>query len=274
MMQLRASPEAVEWVRARLRSRAPLMHPLLALTEDHKFAEQELAQLVPLDETTRLRLGASGDTPEGRRLTMRDTIAASGYRLVHSVTIACVFVDQLNRLTRQFPYRGFWRRASAIGLLTMYGARVDREHIDLAYSAGFLSDVGSLLAAVHAAGENERAAREATSERISVAIPPAPQAVATELATTLAELWHMPPVLREAMGGPSAESSQTPILELIASARRLAAEHLDGGPPATEPRDLETWAWVEEQGGADWLLEEARGIIYLAFVDDRPSRAA
>lgn len=271
-MTFRASSEARDWVRTTRRDRAYVLCNLLALREGDEFAAQELARLIPADARAHRRLQAATDASEHRLFTVRDGIARSGYRSVHSVSIACLVLDALGETAPQRPNVDFWLRAAERGVLAILAGHAHRAHVDVAFAAGFLADVGILMLAMF-----ERLERGTSGDEVGLEVHAAAArrgGPGAELGAVLAEHWGLPPELAEAMGGPPADGPGVSIREVMASAERAAAWTRGGDRPAAGSVDETLLHMLEAQGGQPWLAGRSRRFVELAFVDDGVTDAA
>ena len=270
-MTFRAPPEARDWVRTIPGSYGGGLRALLALRERTPFAEQDLARIAPADVLTQRRIQASARAEGDHRFTMRDAITESGYRNVHCVAVACLVADALGEVAPQGPFQASWYRAAERGILAIFAASTQRAHVDSAFTAGFVFEIGDLLCEMYEATQRH-SANEAAPESLPASANG--DLASTDLAVALAERWRLPPEILEAVGGPPAEDGEPSILGLIETADRVMARLVAGEPASERPEDGIVMQRLEAMGGREWLDRSAQRLIDLAFVDDRLTKVA
>ncbi len=245
---------------------------MLALRERTRFAEQDLARAIPVDATMQRRLQVSSSALESQHFTMRDAITESGYRNVHSVVISCIVLDALNDLAPQRLHVEHWRRAAERGVISIYATAAHHAHWDIAFAAGFISEIGALLREIYEASDGAPAAGVSASPPDSSAGDRDP--IATDLALTFAEHWGLQGEMLELLGGPAAGGDEPSILALIETANRVGRRLHGGEPESAHPEDEVVVQRLEAIGGRTWVSANAHELISLAFVDDEISNAA
>lgn len=271
-MTFRASAEARDWVRTIPRSYGANLRAMLALRERTRFAEQDLARAIPVDSSVQHRLQVASRALERQHFTMRDAIVESGYRNVHCVVVSCIALDALNELAPQRSYMPYWLRAAERGVISIYATAAHHAHWDVAFAAGFLSEVGTLLRQIYEASGDAPAAGVSAPPADTIAEDRDP--IATDLALTFAEHWGLQGEMLELLGGSAAGGDEPSILAVIETANRVGRRLRGGEPESAHPEDEVVVQRLEAIGGRTWVSANAHELISLAFVDDAISDAA
>ncbi len=123
------------------------LRTLLAMRQDHPAASPRLARALGASQIVaqRIKLGHEAVGSGLRFTSARDAIEQSGYRVVHSVAVACVVVDGL-ALEDSWPeHAAFWTWAFTHATIASILAEAAKRHEDAAFSATLLRNVGHLL---------------------------------------------------------------------------------------------------------------------------------
>lgn len=124
----------------------PALRRFLAMRQNHPAASPQLAHAIGASQIVaqRIRLGydAVGERPTFN--SPRDAIEHSGYRIIHSVAIACALVDGL-ALEDSWPeHAAFWTWAFTHSTIASMLAEAVGRHEDAAFSASLLRNIGHL----------------------------------------------------------------------------------------------------------------------------------
>ena len=120
---------------------------VLELAEGDRFSAHELAQTVSADQALTakiLRLSNSAYYGFPRRITtVRDAVVLLGFRAVRSATLASCVIETLPGGQVLDPVEA-WRFSVSVGMLAEVLSRATREHVDEAFTAGVLHNIGRL----------------------------------------------------------------------------------------------------------------------------------
>lgn len=258
----------------------PALRKLLAMRHDHPAAAPRLARFLGTSQRTaqRIQLGfeAAGDGHGFN--SSRDAIEQSGYRVVHSVSVACVVVDSLALQDRWPEHDEFWIWAYMHSTVASILGEAAGRHQDAAFSATLLRNLGHLLI--------ERSRPEAHADvrnRISNGV------LLVEAERAVLGFTHLD-VMRELAAGWDLDASVMPVFDeqpeqgsvgrLFWKAKRsLHRERLrDPFDPidlSLQPLDPELHNAIEGAGGIRGALSWAAGYIAAAFVEGNvPDRLA
>ncbi|MDA0269456.1 MAG: HDOD domain-containing protein [Chloroflexi bacterium] len=253
---------------------------ILALSGRADFSAHDLAAIIASDQalTTRLlRLANSAYYGAPRRIgTVRDAVVLLGFRAVQQVALASCMM-QRGRPSTHLDYERFWHFSITTALLAEVLARVDGEHLDVAFTAGVVHNVGLLALDQHRPDLLGEAIARSRAEPTSV--HQAEHALLgytdADLGAALVEHWNFPSTLVEAvrdharpLDDPPAEGS---LAAHVLRARVFArASGLTEGLERGETQPVADEAWLrpplsitlDHAGGLEQVL--ARTDAFLA----------
>jgi HD-like signal output (HDOD) protein len=161
---------------------------LLRLSEDQEGAEQALTRIIVGDRTLGARLRRVAST-EAVSLahpipTIRHAIDLLGYRAVHCAALACSFIDAMDGPCHNLHVITFWRHSVSTAMLAQVLATVEQRHLDTAFAAGLLHNVGALVLDQH----------------LTAALEPILGFTSADLGAALARQWRLPTAVVDAIG--------------------------------------------------------------------------
>ncbi|MEX2446060.1 MAG: HDOD domain-containing protein [Dehalococcoidia bacterium] len=257
---------------------------VLELAEGERFSAHELAQAIASDQALTakvLRLSNSAYYGFPRRITtVRDAVVLLGFRAVRSATLASCVIDTMPGGQVLDPVRA-WRYAVTVGMLAEVLARASERHMDEAFTAGVLHNIGRLALDQHRPQLLEQSVRVAAAEGLTLA--QAQRQVLgfsdAELGGTLALHWNFPAPLADAVGRHHLPVDALPdpssLAAFVIHARTFARASgiTDGlepptdGPPPAEWMEQPIAGSLAQTGGLDGILERVA-----AFVETAVSR--
>jgi len=264
---------------AEFRPLPPIAAQVLQIAEGETFSAHELAQAISSDPalTARvLRVANSAYFGFPRRIiTVRDAVVLLGFRQVRATALAACALSALPTGGTIDP-RPLWQHAITVGLVAELLARSTRRHVEEAFTAGVLHNIGRLALDQARPAEFRAALTLARREGL-----PLHQAQAALLGYTDAEVggalalrWAFPEELALAIAHHarpiSILSDQDSLAAMVVRARDFTAGQgiTDGvePPPLEVPRSCaHTAATVtpvmEHGGGFDALLTRAASFI-------------
>jgi HD-like signal output (HDOD) protein len=188
---------------------------ILGIAGEDRSSAPELAQAISRDQalTARvLRLANSAYYGFPRRITtVRDAVVLLGFRTIRATALASSVMAAM-RGDSEIDRANFWCFSIAVGQLAEILARGRREHLDEAFTAGVLHNIGRLALAQQLPGALGAVRRMAAAEMITVA--QAEQAVLgytdAELGGRLAMHWNFPQELSEAIARHQLDANALP----------------------------------------------------------------
>ncbi len=252
---------------------------VLEIAESDHFSAHELAHAISSDAAltaTLLRLSNSAYYGFPRRITtVRDAVVLLGFRAVRSATLAACVVDAFPGGEVVDPLQA-WRYAITVGLLSEVLARSTRQHMDEAFTAGMLHNIGRLALDQHRPAMLEASKRVAEGRDIS--IPEAQQQVLgftdAELGGALALHWSFPPELAASVARHHLDVNDLPDRDSLAAfvvrARLFArASGIHDGFDVPRERGRPSPEWGEppvrkamaEHGGIEGILDRVSAFV-------------
>jgi len=273
---------SIDELLAQVMELAPLpavAHRILELSDDQRFSAHGLASIIASDQalTTRLlRLANSAYYGAPRRIgTVRDAVVLLGFRAVQQVALASCIM-QNHRPAPHLDYDRFWQFSVTTALLAEVLARTEGEHVDLAFTAGVIHNVGLLALDQHRPDLLREALARAKSDQTS--LHEAERALLgytdADLGGALAEHWNFPAPLVAAVRDhgrllddpPEASSLAAHVMRARIFARSYGlSDGLEGRPDAPQP--AEDWQKpplslsLEHAGGMDTILKRAEAFL-------------
>lgn len=237
-----------------------------------RFAAQELAQAISSDRALTvkiLQLANSACYSFPRRIsTVRDAVVLLGFRTVRSTAIVCSVLDTAAG-KHNLDYQQFARFSVTVGMLTDVLARATGTHLDEAFTAGVLHNIGRLALDQHRPKAISEIRRYAEANLVS--IPEAQRAVLgftdAELGGALALNWSFPEELVGAISCHQLDvddvSDRNGVASFVIRSRTFARSHgLSDGidspserPPAPEWTAPPTSTALRQAGGMDGVLD-------------------
>jgi HD-like signal output (HDOD) protein len=254
---------------------------VLRIAEGEHFSAHELAQAIAADQalTARvLRLANSAYYGFPKRITsVRDAVVLLGFRTVRSATLASSVIGAFAGVD-QIDHRRFWHFSVAVGMLAEVLARASRRHLDEAFTAGVLHNIGRLALAQHRPERLATVRQLARAEAVSLTAAETKVLGFTdaELGGALASHWNFPEELVEAVrlhsASPGDIGDPDSLAALVVQARRSAhawgmGDGIEIAPPGGEAAHS-PWSKppisrvLEQAGGIDGVRDRAT-----AFVD-------
>lgn len=126
------------------------------IADDPKASPADLANVILSDHqlTSRiLRMANSAYYSEysGRIMTVTHAIVVMGYRAVHNIAVSMAIYGVMNDFSKRckFDLVAFWTRSLACGVIAKFLARSTgrTKHIETAFIAGFMHDIGQVILA-------------------------------------------------------------------------------------------------------------------------------
>ncbi len=261
---------------AELRALPAVAARVIEIAGGEQFSAHELAQVVASDQalTAKLRrLSNSAYYGYPRQITtVRDAVVLLGFRAVRSAALASCVIDTLpDRAANTDPQR-FWRFSVTVGMLAEVLSQAHRRHMDEAFTAGVLHNVGRLALDQHRPRELMAATTLAVRKKVSLA--EAETAIFgftdAQLGGALAAHWNFPEDLVDAVARHHLDARALPdpdsLAAFVVRARMFA--RASGMSDGIEPRK-------RDEPDAEWLmpplskaLQQAGGI---PGVEDRVS---
>ena len=245
---------------------------MLTLTEGERFSAQELAGAISADavlSAKMLRLANSAYYGFPRKITtIRDAIVLLGFRAVRSAVLAAGMIEVLPG-SNALDYERFWQFSVTVGMLAEIQARAIGRHLDVAFTAGVIHNIGRLALDQH----RSSAFREVlNSVGHGVDIIEAERRVLgfteADLGGALALRWNFPDELVDAVAHHALELDQIPDQQSLAACvvrARLFAHSLGvtDGVASERPESDDDSRWIDpsvsavlkEGGGVDGVME-------------------
>ncbi len=269
-----AAPELDELVHeiAELRPLRQSAVRVLALTEGERFSAQELAGAISADavlSAKMLRLANSAYYGFPRKIaTIREAIVLLGFRAVRSAVLAAGMIEVLPG-SNALDYDRFWQFSVTVGMLAEIQARAIGRHLDVAFTAGVIHNIGRLALDQH----RSSAFREVLNTvGHGVDIVEAERRVLgfteADLGGALALRWNFPDELVDAVAHHALELEQMPDQQSLAACvvrARLFAHSLGvtDGVASERPESDDDSRWIDpsvsavlkEGGGVDGVME-------------------
>ena len=269
-----ATPELDELVQeiAELRPLRQSAVRVLTLTEGERFSAQELAGAISADavlSAKMLRLANSAYYGFPRKITtIRDAIVLLGFRAVRSAVLAAGMIEVLPG-SNALDYERFWQFSVTVGMLAEIQARAIGRHLDVAFTAGVIHNIGRLALDQH----RSSAFREVlNSVGHGVDIIEAERRVLgfteADLGGALALRWNFPDELVDAVANHALElkqlSDQQSLTACVVRARLFAHSlGVTDGVASERPESDDDSRWIDpsvsavlkEGGGVDGVME-------------------
>ena len=269
-----AIPELDELVQeiAELRPLRQSAVRVLTLTEGERFSAQELAGAISADavlSAKMLRLANSAYYGFPRKITtIRDAIVLLGFRAVRSAVLAAGMIEVLPG-SNALDYDRFWQFSVTVGMLAEIQARAIGRHLDVAFTAGVIHNIGRLALDQH----RSSAFREVlNSVGHGVDIIEAERRVLgfteADLGGALALRWNFPDELVDAVANHALElkqlSDQQSLTACVVRARLFAHSlGVTDGVASERPESDDDSRWIDpsvsavlkEGGGVDGVME-------------------
>lgn len=252
---------------------------VLEIAESDHFSAHELADAISSDAAltaTLLRLSNSAYYGFPRRITtVRDAVVLLGFRAVRSATLAACVVDTFPGGEVMDPLQA-WRYSMTVAMLSEVLSRATRRHMDEAFTAGMLHNIGRLALDQHRPALLEASRRVAEAQGVSIA--EAEQQVMgftdAELGGALALHWNFPAELGTAVARHHLDVNDLPDRESLAGfvvrARLYArASGIHDGFDVPGERLHPPREWMEppigrtlaESGGLEGIMERVTAFV-------------
>jgi HD-like signal output (HDOD) protein len=138
---------------AELRALPAVAARVIEIAGGEKFSAHELAQAVASDQALTakmLRLANSAYYGYPRKITtVRDAVVLLGFRAVRSAALASCVIDTLPGQTSNIEGSRFWQFSVTVGMLAEVLATAHHRHMDEAFTAGVLHNIGRLALDQH-----------------------------------------------------------------------------------------------------------------------------
>lgn len=264
-----------------LRPLSPTTAQVMKLSENDHFSAHELATIISSDQALTakiLRLSNSAYYGFPRRITtVRDAVVLLGFRAVRGATLATCVISSAPG-SSHIEYRDFWHFSVSVGMFAELLARSENLHMDEAFTAGVLHNIGLLALDQHApealgaavvhAHEHGLAIQDAELDLLGY--------TDAELGAALTAHWNFPESLVEAAANyyqdADSMSDQNSVAAYVSRARSFAQSHgLSDGLMSYEPSEqAEAWATpplsvqLDRAGGVDGLLDRVQAFLEAA----------
>lgn len=190
---------------AELRALPAVAARVIEIAGGEQFSAHELAQAVASDQALTaklLRLANSAYYGYPRKITtVRDAVVLLGFRAVRSAALASCVIDTLPDRPANADPQKFWRFSVSVGMLAEVLSQAHRRHMDEAFTAGVLHNIGRLALDQHRPRELMAVTTLATRKKVTIA--EAERAVLgftdAELGGALAVHWNLPEDLVDAV---------------------------------------------------------------------------
>jgi HD-like signal output (HDOD) protein len=190
---------------AELRALPAVAARVIEIAGGEKFSAHELAQAVASDQALTakmLRLANSAYYGYPRKITtVRDAVVLLGFRAVRSAALASCVIDTLPGQSSNIEGARFWQFSVTVGMLAEVMSTAHHRHMDEAFTAGVLHNIGRLALDQHRPRELMAVTTLAVQKKISM--PEAEKAVLgftdAELGGALAAHWNFPEELVHAV---------------------------------------------------------------------------
>jgi len=188
---------------AELRALPAVAARVIEIAGGEKFSAHELAQAVASDQALTakmLRLANSAYYGYPRKITtVRDAVVLLGFRAVRSAALASCVMDSLPGHATNIEGSRFWQFSVSVGMLAEVLATAHHRHMDEAFTAGVLHNIGRLALDQHRPRELMAVTTLSVQKKIS--IYEAEKAVLgftdAELGGALAAHWNFPEELAD-----------------------------------------------------------------------------
>lgn len=261
---------------AELRALPAVAARVIEIAGGEQFSAHELAQAVASDQALTAKLLRLANSPyygyPRKITTVRDAVVLLGFRAVRSAALASCVIDTLpDRAANTDPQR-FWRFSVSVGMLAEVLSHAHRQHMDEAFTAGVLHNIGRL--ALDQQRPRELMAVTTLAVRKKISIAEAELVILgftdAQLGGALAAHWSFPEELVEAVANHQLDPRSLPdpnsLAAFVVRARMFA--RASGMSDGIEPRK-------RDDPDAEWLmpplskaLQQAGGI---PGVEDRVS---
>lgn len=208
---------------AELRALPAVAARVIEIAGGEKFSAHELAQAVASDQALTakmLRLANSAYYGYPRKITtVRDAVVLLGFRAVRSAALASCVIDTMPGNSSNIEGDRFWQFSVTVGMLAEVLATAHHRHMDEAFTAGVLHNIGRLALDQHRPRELMAVTTLAVQKKIS--INEAERAVLgftdADLGGALAAHWNFPEDLVAAVALHHLRPSQIPDSDSLAS---------------------------------------------------------
>ncbi len=232
------------------------LHRLLALREDDRFAEQQMAAFLARDPRVELLLRQVQSRSPGSAgpVSVRDAIEQFGYRDARTASVMATFAAIVGG-DRGDVSRQMWRWLAALMAMSSVTSEATGRHREVASIAPLMAHLGYLMLASYAPDLVTEAG--AFAERRGVTRIDAERALAGfsefDLATRVVASWDLQPELLELARGDHDSPLAVQLARATAAAARFGyADPLSPGGSDTPP-DPELDTALELRGGPRWL---------------------
>lgn len=256
---------------------------VLEIADGQQFSAHELSQAIAADQALTakvLRLSNSAYYGFPRRITtVRDAVVLLGFRAVRSATLASCVIETVPGGKVLDPLVA-WRYSMVVGLLAEVLARASKRHLDEAFTAGILHNIGRLALDQHRPTKLAEAKRIVEERGITAA--EAEQEVfgftSSEMGGALALHWNFPAELATVVAGhqpdvnvlPDPQSLSAYVIRARIFAR--AATITDGFETPISHRGPSLWdelpvqKQMSQSGGLEGILERVNAFLATADI--------
>jgi len=240
---------------AELRALPAVAARVIQIAGGEQFSAHELAQAVASDQALTaklLRLANSAYYGYPRKITtVRDAVVLLGFRAVRSAALASCVIDALPDKAANTDPQRFWRFSVTVGMLAEVLSHAHRRHMDEAFTAGVLHNIGRLALDQHR--PRELMAVTTLAARKKTTIAEAERAVLgftdAELGGALAMHWNLPEELVDAVAHHQLDPNALPDADSLAGyvVRARMFARASGMTDGIEPRK-------RDDVDAEWLM--------------------
>lgn len=271
---------------AELRALPAVAARVIEIAGGGQFSAHELAQAVASDQALTaklLRLSNSAYYGYPRKITtVRDAVVLLGFRAVRSAALASCVIDTLPDKAANMDPQKFWRFSVTVGMLAEVLSQAHRHHMDEAFTAGVLHNVGRLALDQHRPRELMAVTTLAARKKISIA--EAEQAVLgftdAQLGGALTAHWNFPDDLVQAVAhhgrDPRSVMGEDSLAAYVVRARSFArAAGMTDGVERRERTDPDAeWLMpplskaLQQAGGMPGVEDRVSAFVDSALGDD------
>lgn len=237
--------------------------------ENENIDVTTLANNIANDQALVARVMRVANSPffglSGQIGTIFEAISVLGFNNLRGLVTAAAFINTFPRLDKSFDWTSFWRHSIATAVCAKILAKRVGLHPETAFTAGLLHDIGKLVMGVYFPEsfsrmldiERTSTAETLLAEREELGLDHA------ELGREVAERWHFPLAIREAIGQHHVSEKVVPETSLsdVVYIANLFSHRLGIGTKEDDSEDLYVALWTRlgiDSGAVTDLNEEAR----------------
>lgn len=237
--------------------------------ENENIDVTTLANNIANDQALVARVMRVANSPffglSGQVGTIFEAISVLGFNNLRGLVTAAAFINTFPRLNKEFDWGSFWRHSIATAVCAKILAKRVGQHPETAFTAGLLHDIGKLVMGVYFPEsfnrmlnvESASTAESLQTERDDLGLDHA------ELGREVANRWHFPLAIREAIGQHHMSEKTDKEINLcdVVYIANLFSHSLGIGTKEVETGDLTAALWLRlgiESSAVPDINEEAR----------------